>query len=501
MRLPKTKAIIVALLMLSQFSFLSAQTQNIIYQPNPNIITNPGRGFYDYTASFASNPDPLTLTFLNDVKTQNQITLIKRYYYLDAFYNSPISDSFLATIEQDFETIRQAGFKVALRFAYTEVLLNPPLPPYNDTPAKALVFDHIDQIGPIIRDNADVILTMHNGFYGTFGENFYSDEFGTIANGSTLTAQNWADRKQVTDMLLGYLPESTLLSVRYPTLKAIPYGFTMPDDSLTAAEAHNGSFKSRIGYHNDCFLADANDFTFQNTAIEKPYWQTEAKYTIMGGETCNDNAIYSNCGNALSEMADAHWTYINSEFHPDALQRWQDEGCYTEIQRRLGYRLVLKEGTFDELIQTGGTLNFSLVVENEGFAAPVGHNQVILVLRNQDQTYEFPLSSDPRMWYGGEEITIQEQINLPDNIAPGAYELLLKLPDQSSNLADNPLYALQLANQGTWIAMEGLNNLNATIRIEAPRAVSLPALESILHRFLIGLLILGIVSAAILKLQ
>ena len=45
----------------------------------------------------------------------------------------------------------------------------------------------------------------------------------------------------------------------------------------------------------------------------------------------------------------------------------------------------------------------------------------------------------------------------------GQYQLLLELPDPL--LANRPEYSIRLANEGTWDAVTGLNNLNATITV------------------------------------
>ncbi len=321
---------------------LLSQGDTVVYEPSNDMLLNPERGFYRYTETRASSPMPLTADVLEWIRSEGR-TLIFRYFFLDEFLDAPISESFLQQIEEDFAAMRAAGMKVVARFAYTDQL--PAAPPYLDAPPLPQLLSHIDQLKPLLQDNSDVLLTLQNGFWGVWGENCYSDAYGSIAD-APLTAQNWSDRRAVTDSLLAVLPGGRLLSLRYPLLKAGFYGFDIPADSLAAAEAYSGNAKSRTGYHNDCFLVAANDFTFENTETEKPYWETESRYTIMGGESCGDNPLYTNCVNALTDLENAHWTYLNDYYHPDVLDRWAAEGCLPEIKSRLGYRLSLKRGIY-----------------------------------------------------------------------------------------------------------------------------------------------------------
>ena len=37
-----------------------------------------------------------------------------------------------------------------------------------------------------------------------------------------------------------------------------------------------------------------------------------------------------------------HVDYLNHDYNRDVIRRWQEEGCYDEIRRRIGYRFVLR---------------------------------------------------------------------------------------------------------------------------------------------------------------
>ena len=462
------KNFLFILLLFFSANLLVAQQTTVNYTVNNAEILNPERGFYRYTDTYGSSPYPLSVTYLNQLRQTENRTILFRYVYLDTFFSGPISTSFLNSIQNDFDAMRQAGFKVVLRFAYSSTYN--PNPPHEDGPDKATIMQHIEQLKPYLKQNLDVILTLQNGFYGIWGENFYSDAFGCECNGP-LTAQNWADRKEVSDSLLAILQGERILSVRYPRLKTEMYasqtsgGYSIPSDSLTYSEAYSGSVKSLIGYHNDCFLVAANDYTFDNTNTEKPFWETESKYTIMGGETCGDTPTFTNCTNALTDLENAHWTYLNDYYHPDVLDRWGTEGCYNEISKRLGYRINLIDGTYDNEANQGGLYNYNIQLTNTGFASIVNERPLYMVFDNGSQTYTLPIDSDVRRWYADGNYTINEAIDLPSNMQTGLYNIYLYLPDAASTLSSDPRYAIQLANTQMWDASNGWNDLQMQVNI------------------------------------
>lgn len=434
------------------------------YTELDSAILNPSRGFYKYTYSNSSMPNPLDSAWLANVREVDSISIIFRYVYLDDSMDAPIAQSFLDLIEEDFEAMRKTGFKVILRFAYSDFL--PANPPYLDSPGKARVLSHIEQLRTILQDNSDIILTLQNGFWGVWGENFFSDAFGTSFGSSVISPAQWADRKEVTDSLLSVMPKTSLISLRYPELKANFFGLTLPQDSITLATAHDQSDLSRLGYHNDCFLVAANDYTFGNTSVEKPFWEGESRYTIMGGESCGDDSTYTNCVNALTDLENAHWTYANDYYHPDVLTRWKQEGCFEEIWNRLGYRFVMESGSFDTTVSRGGNFNFAMNLRNEGFAATVEEKGINLVFNNSDTTLYFNLNTDSRYWFPNQVTTLQETLSIPAGVPLGSYDLHLELTDVNPSLEGEPIFSLRMANEQTWDAEMGWNSLNVQVAVQ-----------------------------------
>jgi hypothetical protein len=375
-------------------------------------------------------------------------------FYLYNFKNSAIDAATLNTLQTQLNTIRSAGLKVILRFAYTQSTAG------DDAPVSR-VLSHLDQLAPILQANQDVIYVLQSGFVGAWGEGYYTQNYG---NAGVLSATDWANRKAIVDKELSVLPSSRMVQLRTPLYKTHMYGAA----AITSSQAFNGSAIARIGHHNDAFLADATDFgTYTNTAVDYPYLAAETKYLPMGGESVYSDPTRAQCPTALSEMAQFHWSYVNMDWHPTTVSLWSSGGCLTTMKQKVGYRFVLTQGTYPNTATSGGALNVQIGIRNDGYAAPFNARTAKLVLRNTSSgaVYSFNLSSDPRLWLAGTTTTINQTITLT-GVPAGSYALFLNLPDANSGLSTRPEYSIQLANTGTWEASTGFNNLLKTITVQ-----------------------------------
>ena len=447
------------------FAIGYSQTTNIIYKASTATFPNPERGFYKFTSISSSGTyQGLNQTTLTNYRLNNSISLIYREFKLDAFVNSPISASFLTNMQNDFNVLRNAGLKAIIRFSYSD----------NETVAqrdatKAMILSHISQLKPLLQANADVISIMQAGFIGTWGEWYYTSqaEFGGGGyNGSSLTAANISNRKEVVDAMLAALPVERMVQVRTPAIKRDLYSTT----ALADSQGYNESNIARIGHFNDCFLASSTDYgTYSNSTVEYPYLAQETKFLPMGGETCAPNSPRSDCASALNEMAKFHWSFLNSDYNTSVLGSFTSGGCYSEIQQKLGYRFVLTNATFPQAIQLGSTLPVTIKLFNQGFAAPFNKRNAYLVLKNvtTNQVYPILMNADSRFWLGANELTITENLTLPSNLTTGNYKLYISIPDASTSLANKSAYSIRFANDAVWDATTGYNDLNYTLNVSS----------------------------------
>ncbi len=458
----------ITFLFLFYFTQSFSQNNTTNFVADHSNIRNPERGLMSFITLKSSNYIPISEDFLQSEFNDN-ISITYLGIYLDSFMSSPISSSFLGQLNNDFSTLRQNGFKVILRFAYNDTYQGPP---YLDSPPKTLILQHIQQLTSFLQQNNDIISVLQAGFIGTWGEEAYSDYFGTDWP-VPLTVDNINDRKDLYNALLNALTENRKISSRTPIIKSKLYNFNPLTDTLTFNEAHSTSAKSRIAYHNDCFLSNYTDagtygYEANDTLIYKPYVATESKYLPIGGETCGYNPEFGSCTNTIKEMKRFHWSYLNKYYHPDNYAHWNSEGCLDEIKNKLGYRFELQSATFPNVVHTDTPLSYNIELINKGFAAPFNQRKVELVLKNNINAsiYTIDLSeTDTRYWFSGETKMINESVNVPNSIPTGNYHLYLNLPDYESSIALNPSYSIRFANLNTWDSNTGFNDLFLNIDV------------------------------------
>jgi hypothetical protein len=480
------------------------------YTTSTEDFANPERGFYIQADSYASAPTHVTSNLANyRINGKNspgntysaKISLLLRLFYLDTFVHAPISSNFLNSIQTDFDSIRAQGDKVILRFAYNQDQTRP----FNE-PTKQQILDHIAQLKPLLKKNSDIIAVLQQGFIAAWGEGYFTDIFYT--NGQA-NAQCWSNRNEVTAALLDALPKDRMIQVRTPQMKQkFVYGVTAPTGSapLGSAEAFSGSDAARIGFHNDCYLADSTDEgTFsdydygngtsqQDIANLRNYVAQDSRYAPVGGETCAVNPPTDDCaavgGNADPDMAFSHYSFLNEGYNSDVNDDWASQGCIENIKRMLGYRLELISGIFRAQAQPGQTIPLRLEFQNIGFAAPFNPRGIELVLRNTETGEKFfaqlSRDTDARRWLPGTNYVLSAQLSLPGDMPMGNYEMLLNLPDPAPSLYGNTAYSIRLANSnvvssagtvlGTvWEANTGYHRLGQTLTVNATATNSSPS--------------------------
>ncbi len=436
----------------------SGSTSTQTYSGSNENFSNPERGFY---TQYQDNIDGGSLS---NAKVAGQ-SMVRVYFRIDNFRNQALSESYLNTVRQAFDQVRQYGFKIIPRWSYN---FGPP----NDADAsRDQVLAHIDQLTPILRQNADIIAFLEAGFIGQWGE--WHDSTNGLSSGSFNDSI-----RAISDRLLSALPSSRMVALRYPRDKVSLTGGA----ALTADQAFNGSTQARLGAHNDCFLASVDNWgTYNNRDAERAFYHQDNLFVPQGGETCNsggDAQNYIGCANSLDEMAYLHFSTLNIQFEQNVLNGWTNNGCMEEIKQRLGYRFRLIDATVSNTAQTNSSFNLSFNVANDGFATPYNPRGLSVVLRSvsDGSTHEVNITNgsnvpsnhslDPRFWTPGQTTAVSTTLTVPSGLAPGNYEVLLSLFDPASNLRNSPDYAIHLANQNVWEAGTGLNKLGLTLKIQ-----------------------------------
>ena len=420
------------------------------YKASDEVIANPERGFYTGSEVYDATGKGVAQTSLNANRLQGR-TLFLLEFHMGKYVSTDIADEYLETIRAKFQSLRDGGQKCILRFCYSNGF-DEKDKPWDATPEQAL--RHIAQVKPLIQEFYDIIMVVQAGFVGSWGEWYYTENYTDDAS-----------RKLIVDALLDTVPDSRQIELRTPEFKMRLYGFSYTD-TLTRAISHQPTIQARLGGHNDCYLANTNDQGTYRGSKDRSFWAADSRFTIMGGESCQISN-YCHCEKqsdkvpgALADLATNHFTYLNIGYHPDVIKRWKSEGCYDEVQKRLGYRYVLEEGHFTKEAKAGEAFEIKLTLRNDGFSPAQNPRDAELVLCNASGQVvkTWALNSDPRYWMPDEKTAIDQTITLPEGIS-GTHTLYLNLPDPCQTLHDNPLFSIRLANENTWNESTGYNTL------------------------------------------
>ena len=418
--------------------------KDITYKPSEELFSNPERGFCTQLGRNFSESTVYSLRAEN-------ITIVQRIYILENFVDTPLSDVYLQNIQNDMNIARKAGVKLVVRFSYTERQTG-------KDASLEMIKKHLDQLKPVLVANYDVIAYMEAGLIGAWGEWYYS----------TSKLNNTADRRSVLFKILSVLPKERMVVVRTPKYKMDIFNLT-DKDWIQPDSAFNGSYRSRTGAHNDCFLAGVDDYgTYTRNRIEedKAFLSMDNRYVPMGGETCNVFAPRSECPSAINEMAFIHFSVLNRDYNKKVLSSWT---CMDDVKRKLGYRFRMVNSQIPESVSRGNTLSIKLNIKNDGFASPYNKRRCDLILREKETGKRFRVSTgdDPRYWLPDSTISLNINVGIPAGMPAGNYEVLLHLGDPVPALTSRSEYSIRFANEGVWEEATGFNSLLSFISISA----------------------------------
>lgn len=289
----------------------------------------------------------MTVATLSGFVTEWKTRLFLYRIALDPYRSSALPQSFLDALDGRFAAARAAGVKLII------------LPAYNSDSSGAdaplsLVLQHIAQLKPVLAKNADVIPFAKAGYIGAWGEWWGS------SNGLDSSAAN---RKTIKDAILAGTPSSTIVHFT----KSSDLGDWYPGAPAAAAAA-------RVGFHNDCYLANDTD-AHQFTGLTDPardYVKAMTENSGFGGETCdnvsNPEQRRLSCAQAIAESSAYHLSWLNAGYAPTFLNAWKSGGCYAQIAAFMGYRLQLDRITHPAAAARGSSVTVKLELRNVGWA-------------------------------------------------------------------------------------------------------------------------------------
>ncbi len=440
------------------------------------------------------------------------LTLVQTYCYLDSFAKGPISDDKLALLEKSLNRLRERGMKALLRFAYERRM---------DRRGGATlerILQHLEQLRPLLRENADVIFVIQAGFVGAWGEWHNStyrleEDHGALAD--------------IVRAILEAVPEDRMIQVRVPKYKrwVLAESQLGGDHELQEGNAHTGSPLARIGFHDDGFLAEKTD---GGTWPEPPHYAgpgnpefdamtKESPYVSVDGELFwADQGGKVDGLRAATRMRLHHYTsfslahsYSEREGRPLSIDDWMhtsltledalraglpiSDGYFSDgrgrevprtffeyIRDHLGYRLELQWASLPLRVDPGEALAVRVELINRGFSTLHNPRPVVLALIGADENpVEMPVEGvDPRNWQPYQpsdedrrplKHRIEVEASAPGDLTAGWYQAGLWLPDPSNRLRLDPRYAIRVANRDLpwWTDSRGRYGINilGTIRM------------------------------------
>jgi len=417
----------------------------ITYQEDSTNFATPERGYY------------ITSVSANALQAARKegMTLVRKYYRLDSCLDVDVlPQSVLDGINNDAVILRQEGAKLIPRFAYNFGACT--------TPPVERVLKHIEQLGPVLRSNSDIIAFIEAGFIGKWGEwHFYGCK-------ETNNINNTEGRQAVLFKLLGAVPDR-MVALRYNYHKRDIFG----DVPLGPDTAFNGSHEARTGGHNDCLCYNEEDRGsyqgVQSVEWQKTYLNQDNRYVPQGGESCGASS-YSECVKAMADLKRMHWDVLNSTFHRGVIDGWKSGGCNETIEKSLGYRLVMTSAILQDEVNPGSTFSGTINLTNVGWGKIYNQRDCELVFRNTETKKEFivKLTNDPRHWCMiDSSVAVNVSAIIPASTPEGLYSVYLNLPDPAGSIHNRPEYSIRLANKDVWEDSTGYNSLLHKVKISS----------------------------------
>ncbi len=198
--------------------------------PLEGALRNPERGFYRTGLDLFDPENEAAIAKL----AASGVTLV---YPHDTWLpqDRELSGDEIEALKTSFERLEKYGLKLVLRFRYREE---------GDAPLD-VIETHLDQLLPIVRENADLVYVFQAGFLGRWGE-WHCWRATEVCHDDD-HAKAW-----LLNRLLKGLPEDLPIAVRYPVDKVKYRGFP-------ADHPPKEPLFGRIAHHNDCWLANATD--------------------------------------------------------------------------------------------------------------------------------------------------------------------------------------------------------------------------------------------------
>lgn len=333
-----------------------------------NIIQNPigaGRGW------FSIFPFKLSQSYdFEEMKwcLKKEESLVLARINIGEYNQMEIPDKALKNFQNIMQFFRKYEKKIILRFVYDETgqgLINEPS-------SLRIILEHIRQVGSIMEENSDIILTTQGTFVGSWGE---------------MHTSRYINKENIADVIIA-LYKATNGTVRMAVRR--PSQHRELHSELSARRLPVDEIMSMVGIYDDALMASVDDYgTFDLSDIEadKNYVAKVAQNLPVGGEAVNAN-IENDGQKAILYLKKLHISYLNSQYDLQVLDKWKNEqmptgiSIYDYITKNLGAVLQIRKIKEDII---GKYVRITVV--NTGFAAL--YQDAYLIISNEEGSMVF----------------------------------------------------------------------------------------------------------------
>jgi hypothetical protein len=386
---------------------------------------NPFRGWYSIFPFRL--PDTLNYKELSYcLQPDESLVLIK--ICIDNYADRPLDDTACDQIKRILDFFVQNNRTMIVRIAYDESGNGLTKEPTSIDTIK----QHMKQIGPILAQYHNYILTTQGLFIGSWGE---------------MHTSRYVGQKELAELALCFYNScngSLLLSVRKPSqLRMILYELKTFHKKYGISEKKAHIIAQSIGLYNDALLASDTDYgTYADLPIfESQFtksWGTDKELEFQqelcvrvpnGGEVVNLSPR-NDAAAAIERFKQIHVTYLNSQYDASVLDKWKNEyisydcekqSVYNYIGSRLGYCIFVKSAFSDR--KNNNLIH--IILKNDGFA-PIYRNVRLKLTLTDGITFSYIYSMPQMLFYSGCEADMVCELQ---QLLPGVYKITACLED------------------------------------------------------------------------
>lgn len=339
---------------------------NSISEEETDSFSNPFRGWYHIAYYMVDDSVFQKIDYYNEERQDNlELAVIN----ISPYQSEDIDEKGLEYIRSILNNYRERHIKVILRGVYDHEGKACEKEPFHFAQVKR----HIEQMGSVIKEYADIILVWQGVLVGNWGEMHSSrfiqkEKITTLVNTLKVSTENRVYRAVRTPVQWRYLYSEAEYEEKKVECKD-----SLFDDAIFASETHLGTFGNQkrvnAGWQESWCREDELDFI---TPL--------CKKNPNGGEmVCPDNHQIPSGDAIITRLQKMCVTYLNRDYDKRLLNAlesmtyensgpWHGRTIYDYVSAHLGYRYVIKNAFVNHGILKRKSSMLHILIENTGFA-------------------------------------------------------------------------------------------------------------------------------------